>query len=221
MISQAALHTLSVILTPSIHLPAPPSFYVTADNQPAWSTLRTGFSSGNTTSKRTFVSAWAAPEPSTSSNLTATSRNASTPYSLFPSSPSNKPPPIYNLDYTEACPKSLCPLLPIIQAKPTSETKDVFGLAPLLLENTQPRARSLSYHPSTPVHSPHPSDYQLLEDMEIDEWNGCADYASPPLVPTDASSSDNSLPSLRPISSIMSSDPSNCIGYSTPSLTTK
>ncbi|KDQ53129.1 hypothetical protein JAAARDRAFT_197622 [Jaapia argillacea MUCL 33604] len=33
MVSEAILHTLSIVLTPSIHLPAPPTFYATANNQ--------------------------------------------------------------------------------------------------------------------------------------------------------------------------------------------
>ncbi|KDQ51907.1 hypothetical protein JAAARDRAFT_198776 [Jaapia argillacea MUCL 33604] len=118
----------------------------------------------------------------------------------------NQAPILHRLDYSKACPKSLHPLLPIIQTNPAQEVKGVFDSHPLLLEDTQPRACSPLYHPSTPVYSPHLSDYQPMKDMEVDKWNGHANYASPPLVPIDASSSDGSLPLLQPSSSTASSE---------------
>ncbi|KDQ55057.1 hypothetical protein JAAARDRAFT_195938 [Jaapia argillacea MUCL 33604] len=73
--------------------------------------------------------------------------------------------------------------------------------------------------------------------MDVD-WNHHTDHTSPPAIPTDTSSSDDSLPSLHPLSSTTSSEPetatpppaspsslgkcpSNRICYSTPSLTRK
>ncbi|KDQ52285.1 hypothetical protein JAAARDRAFT_198453 [Jaapia argillacea MUCL 33604] len=237
MISQAILHTLSVVLTPSIHLPAPPSFYVTANNQIMphgdieyceCQLVTKILTQARLVNTENWILEWnrgkqedicvrmGGPQALDFFELDSHVQECVRPILPIPIITINQAPPIYNLDFTEACPKSLCPLLPIIQTKLIPEIEDVFSPAPLLLENTQPEARSPSYHPSTPVHSPHPSDYHPLEDMEVDKWNGCADYASPPLIPIDASSSTDSLPSLQPLSSTTF----NRIQYSTPSLTT-
>ncbi|KDQ51492.1 hypothetical protein JAAARDRAFT_199139 [Jaapia argillacea MUCL 33604] len=164
MISQTVLHTLSIVLTPSIHLPAPPAFYVTADNQ-----IMTHDDIEYCERQLVTKILMQAHLVNTENWILDHVQKCVRPILPVPIITINQAPPIYNLNYTEACPESLRPLLPIIQTKLILETEDVFSPAPLLSENTQPGAHSLSYHLSTPIHSPHPSDYQLLEDMEIDE----------------------------------------------------
>ncbi|KDQ52415.1 hypothetical protein JAAARDRAFT_198329 [Jaapia argillacea MUCL 33604] len=207
MISQAMLHTLSVVLTPSIHLPAPPSFYVTANNQVMTHNdieycerqlMAKILNNAHLVNPEHWILKWNCNQQE------EIHVHMGCPQALDffeTDSPSKR-----GLDFSEAFPESLCPLLPIIQTKPVPEAEEVFGAHPLLLEDAPSGACSLSYHLSTPIHSPHPSDYQPMADMEIDKWNSRTDCASPPLIPIDASSSDNSLPSLQPLSSTTSSE---------------
>ncbi|KDQ54719.1 hypothetical protein JAAARDRAFT_196136 [Jaapia argillacea MUCL 33604] len=267
MISEATLHTLSIIITPSIHLPTPPTFYVTTDHQIMkhedieyceHQLVSKVLAEAHLVNTKNWILKWKSDQMmeyhicmgrphaldffKTNSHVQKQIR----PILPIPIITTNHTPAITPLDFTKTSPFSLRPLIPIIRdnIKPYKSqfapilNNDIFSPAPLL-EDNQPHPQSPSYHPSLPIHSPHPSDYQPLEDMEIDEWNSQVDYASLPLVPDNATSSTDPLPSLQPIlsstsklgelpvdiplpptPSSMSECPGTHIQYSTPSLTT-
>ncbi|KDQ51455.1 hypothetical protein JAAARDRAFT_199104 [Jaapia argillacea MUCL 33604] len=256
MITAAILHTLTVVITPSIHLPSPPAFYVTADNKVMmhkhieycehWlvSNILTQAKLVNT---ENWILEWkrdqseeirvcmGRPHTLDFFKLDNPIQKQIRPVLPVPIITINQPPVLAPLDYTEANPYSLGAIIPCLRSNGMIyKVQDMFSPVHHLADVPP---CSPSYHPESPNHSPHPSDYQPLNAMDIN-WNHHTDHASPPLVPIDASSSDDSLPSLHPISSTTSSEPetvalppmsplspgkcpSNRICYSTPSLTGK
>ncbi|KDQ50608.1 hypothetical protein JAAARDRAFT_199853 [Jaapia argillacea MUCL 33604] len=256
MITAAILHTLTVVITPSIHLPSPPAFYVTADNKVMMHEhieycerrlVSNILAQAKLVNTENWILEWKCDQ-SEEIRVRMGRPRALDFFELdnpvqkqirlvlpIPIITINQPPVLAPLDYTKADPYSLGAIIPCLRSnRMIYDVQDTFGPvgAPL---NDPPH--SPSYHPETPQHSPHPSDYQPLDAMDVD-WDHHTNRASPPPIPSNVSSSDDSLPSLHPLSSTTSSEPINdtppppspsslgeCpshrIRYSTPSLTGK
>ncbi|KDQ52877.1 hypothetical protein JAAARDRAFT_197944 [Jaapia argillacea MUCL 33604] len=197
MITAAILHTLTVVITPSIHLPSPPAFHITTDNKVMMH------------EHIEYCKCWLV------SNILAQAKLVNTENWIL----EQKHDQLEEIRVRMGCPcaldffeldkpvqKQTHPILGAIIPRLRSngmiyKVQDTFG--PVHTPIKEP-LHSPSYHPETPRHSPHPSDYQPLDAMDVD-WEHHTDSASPPPIPSNTS--DDSLPLLHPLSSTMSSEP--------------
>ncbi|KDQ50898.1 hypothetical protein JAAARDRAFT_199597 [Jaapia argillacea MUCL 33604] len=198
MITTAILHTLTIIITPSIHLPSPPAFYVTADHKVMMhehieycecQLVSNILAQAKLVNTENWILKWkhdqseeirvrmGRPRALDFFELDNPIQKQICPVRPVPIITINQPPVLAPLDYTEADPYSLGAIIPRLRSNGMIyEVQDMFG--PIHhLADVPPH--SPSYHPELPNHSPHPSDYQPLNAMDVDDWNYRADHASP------------------------------------------